>query len=45
MASLVLPSRLKADDVVRITTFIRTSQDDSPERKQLPPHGESEQAA
>jgi len=48
MISLTLPPRLKADDVNRITTFIRTLQDDSSERKQLPPRaGENgdEQAA
>jgi hypothetical protein len=38
MISMTLPPRLKADDVNRITTFIRTLQDDSPERKQLPTH-------
>ncbi len=37
MISLTLPQRLKGDDVNRITAFIRTLQDDSPERKQLPP--------
>jgi hypothetical protein len=48
MISMTLPPRLKADDVNRITTFIRTLQDDSPERKQLPPHtgkDDHEQAA
>lgn len=40
MASLTLPRRMASDDVNRITTFIRTLQDDSPERKQLPPGDE-----
>lgn len=37
MATLVLPPRLKADDVTRITTFIRTLQDEAPDQRQLPP--------
>lgn len=44
MVTLRLPTRLKGDDVNRICAFIRTLQDDSPERRQLPP-GEEEQAA
>jgi hypothetical protein len=44
MASFTVPPRIKADDVNRICAFIRTLQDDSPERRQLPP-GEDEQAA
>lgn len=36
MISITIPPRLKSDDVNRITAFIRTLQDDSPERKQLP---------
>ena len=36
MVTLKLPSRLKSDDVNRLSAFIRTLQDDSPERRQLP---------
>lgn len=44
MVSLTIPPRLKPDDVNRICAFIRTLQEDSPERRQLPP-GDEEQAA
>lgn len=43
MATLILPPRLKSDDVSRITTFIRTLEVEAAERLQLPP-GESEVA-
>jgi hypothetical protein len=43
MISITIPPRLQADDVNRVTAFIRTLQDDGPERRQLPP-GEAEAA-
>lgn len=43
MATLILPPRVSAEDVTRITTFIRTLQTDTPDRRQLPP-GEAEAA-
>ncbi len=44
MISMTIPPRLKASDVDRITAFIRTLQDNSPERKQLPRPGQEEVA-
>lgn len=43
MITLTMPPRLTAGDVTRITTFIRTLQDDTPAQRQLPP-GEREAA-
>jgi hypothetical protein len=45
MVSIVVPPRLKPSDVNRITAFIRTLQDDSPERKQISPPQDGQQAA
>jgi hypothetical protein len=36
VAQLRLPKRLRGDDVNRLSAFLRTLQDDSPEQRQLP---------
>lgn len=41
MISITCPPRLTPGDVTRITTFIRTLQDDTPERRQLPSGAEA----
>jgi hypothetical protein len=46
VASLIVPPRMKSDDVNRLAAFLRTLQDDSPDRRQIPSRtGEREQAA